>query len=71
MLTCAIVREQITSSERYLHIAAADGAPGFPALVDAIANEFGQRGESLVPIVMDDWNADWDNLYPFSAVSID
>ncbi|KAH9479296.1 Putative endoplasmic reticulum metallopeptidase 1 [Psilocybe cubensis] len=59
--------ENITTHEHYLHIAAADGAPGFESLVEAITKEFGGAGVQSVPVVMDDYNSDWDSLYPFSA----
>ncbi|KAF7370093.1 Peptide hydrolase [Mycena sanguinolenta] len=61
--------ENVTTHEQHLHIASADGAPGFHDLVTAISTEFG--GDSSVtepvPIVMNDYNSDWDPLYPFSA----
>ncbi|TFK64946.1 hypothetical protein BDN72DRAFT_846164 [Pluteus cervinus] len=60
--------ENITSHEQHLHLSAADGAPGFEKLVHEIANQFAVASEqppSLV--VMDDHNAEWDSLYPFSA----
>lgn len=60
---------QITSHERYLHVGAADGAPGFEQLVDDIAANFGVVGAQSVQEDMHDWNGDWDILYPFSAVS--
>lgn len=60
---------QITSHERYLHVGAADGAPGFDQLVDDIAAGFGVVGAQSVQEDMHDWNGDWDILYPFSAVS--
>lgn len=59
---------QTTSQEHHLHLATADGAPGFHSLVTDIANEFAATGSTLVPVVMDDYNSDWDPLYPFSAV---
>jgi len=61
-------RIQITSNEHHLHLAAADGAPGFDSLVQEIVQEFGVSEQLAVPIVMDDYNSDWDPLYPFSAV---
>ncbi len=60
---------RITSHERYLHVRAADGAPGFEQLVDDIAANFGVVGAQSVQEDVHDWNADWDILYPFSAVS--
>ncbi|KAF8885097.1 hypothetical protein CPB84DRAFT_1816896 [Gymnopilus junonius] len=59
--------ENVTSSEHHLHLATADGAPGFHRLVEEIAEEFSATGMTPVPIVMNDDNSDWDNLYPFSA----
>jgi len=59
--------DNITSNERYLHVGAADGAPGFEQLVDDIAANFGVVGTQAVQEDMHDWNGDWDNLYPFSA----
>ncbi|KAJ7768520.1 hypothetical protein B0H16DRAFT_1520063 [Mycena metata] len=60
--------ENVTTHEHHLHIAAADGAPGFHDLVKDISTEF---GGVLAPVptalVMDDYNSDWDSLYPFSA----
>ncbi|KAA1470020.1 hypothetical protein DENSPDRAFT_774128 [Dentipellis sp. KUC8613] len=59
--------EDITTNERFLHIGAADGAPGLDALVAEITAEFGAPGTSAVQEIMDDNNSDWDILYPFSA----
>jgi len=42
-----------------MHLGAADAAPGFKTLVDAIAAEFGETGVEVKKIAMDDWNADW------------
>ena len=66
---------QITSSERHLHIASADGAPGFEGLVKDMIDEFGAphvRGltDVLVPVVMDEYTSDWDIIYPFSNVRL-
>lgn len=62
---------KITSQEQHLHFAAADSAPGFEVLVHDLAQSFGLP-EAPLPqsIVMDDWNADWDVVYPFSAVCL-
>lgn len=49
-------------------MAAADGAPGFPELVTDLAARFGNIYKQSVPVLMDDDNADWDILYPFSQV---
>ncbi|KIJ96005.1 hypothetical protein K443DRAFT_134254 [Laccaria amethystina LaAM-08-1] len=59
--------ENITSQERHLHLAAADGAPGFELLVQDIVKDFGATDVAPTPVVMDDYNSDWDTLYPFST----
>ncbi|KAF8201539.1 hypothetical protein BJ912DRAFT_1019472 [Pholiota molesta] len=59
--------ENITTQEHHLHIAAADGAPGFEHLVQDIVQEFGTTSVDPVLVTMDDYNSDWDSLYPFSA----
>ncbi|KAG6381856.1 hypothetical protein JVT61DRAFT_470 [Boletus reticuloceps] len=59
--------EDLVTQEQHLHIAAADGAPGFVELVHDIADEFGADNVPPKPITMDDYNNDWDSLYPFSA----
>ncbi|KAI0032979.1 hypothetical protein K488DRAFT_48677 [Vararia minispora EC-137] len=59
--------DNVTSHERHLHIGAADGAPGFDALVEDIAAHFGVAGVGAAPEDMNDYNGDWDVLYPFSA----
>lgn len=51
-------------------MAAADTAPGFELLVRDIAEEFGAIGYMPAPVIMDDYNSDWDLLYPYSAVGI-
>ena len=61
---------QTTSLEQHLHVAAADRAPGFDALVHELAAEFGAAGVRPQPIVMDDWNPDWDVIYPVSSVRL-
>ncbi|KAG2046912.1 hypothetical protein BDR06DRAFT_964563 [Suillus hirtellus] len=60
-------KEDLNTREQHLHIAAADGAPGFDDLVHDITAHFGAAGMPPKAIVMDDWNSDWDTLYPFSA----
>jgi len=62
----ALHTENITSGEFSLHIAAADAAPGFKILVDSITTNFGLPGDTAKANAMDDWNSDWDTLYPFS-----
>ncbi|KAF5316325.1 hypothetical protein D9619_006761 [Psilocybe cf. subviscida] len=59
--------ENITSREHHLHLATADGAPGFEHIVDGIVSEFAMPGVQAELAVMDDYNSDWDSLYPFSA----
>ncbi|KAF9454480.1 hypothetical protein P691DRAFT_692720 [Macrolepiota fuliginosa MF-IS2] len=59
--------ENITSKEQYLHISGADGAPGFELLVEDIVKEFSTTDIVPQPLVMNDYNSDWDTLYPFSA----
>ncbi|KAJ7304555.1 hypothetical protein DFH08DRAFT_903357 [Mycena albidolilacea] len=61
--------ENVTTHEHHLHIASADGAPGFHELVKDISTEFGGALSIAepAPLVMNDYNADWDSLYPFSA----
>jgi hypothetical protein len=68
---CADLTTQVTTHEHHLHIASADGAPGFHELVKDITGEFaGLSAVESVPVVMNDHNSDWDSLYPFSAVRI-
>ncbi|KAJ3545708.1 hypothetical protein NM688_g5597 [Phlebia brevispora] len=57
----------ITSGEQHLHVGAADSAPGFGELAYDIAQRFGAPNSGPVPVVMNDWNPDWDTIYPFSA----
>ncbi|KAG8221188.1 hypothetical protein J3R82DRAFT_2753 [Butyriboletus roseoflavus] len=59
--------EDLITQEQHLHIAAADGAPGFDELVHDIADKFGEDDVPPKAIVMNDYNNDWDALYPFSA----
>ncbi|KAJ7289288.1 hypothetical protein C8J57DRAFT_1277230 [Mycena rebaudengoi] len=59
--------ENVTTHEHHLHIATADSAPGFQDLVRDITTEFAGVQTTAVPVVMDDYNSDWDSLYPFSA----
>ncbi|KAH8104118.1 hypothetical protein BXZ70DRAFT_924624 [Cristinia sonorae] len=58
--------ENITSQEQHLHIAAADGAPGFHALAHDIAKEFSTSDVAPASVEVDDWNGDWDVIYPLS-----
>ncbi|EIN06322.1 hypothetical protein PUNSTDRAFT_106562 [Punctularia strigosozonata HHB-11173 SS5] len=60
--------QNTTTLEEHLHIAAADPAPGLETLVADIGAQWGPPGAPAPhSIVMHDWNADWDVLYPFSA----
>jgi len=68
MISIKLLRKfQITTQEQFLHIAAADGAPGLDLLVEDITGEFSTSDLVPRPIVMSDYNSDWDSLYPFSA----
>ncbi|CEL53123.1 putative zinc metalloprotease C1259,02c OS=Schizosaccharomyces pombe (strain 972 / ATCC 24843) GN=SPCC1259.02c PE=3 SV=1 [Rhizoctonia solani AG-1 IB] len=58
--------ENITSGDYTLQLGVADAAPGFEKLVNDVASEFGAPGAKPTLNVMDDWNPDWDVLYPFS-----
>ncbi|KAI0332654.1 hypothetical protein GY45DRAFT_1344453 [Cubamyces sp. BRFM 1775] len=58
--------ENITSEEQHLHVAAADGAPGFHDLAADIAKEFSTPDVTPATVDMDEWNSDWDTIYPFS-----
>ncbi|KAJ7625774.1 hypothetical protein FB45DRAFT_922289 [Roridomyces roridus] len=58
--------ENSTTQEHTLHLATADGAPGFPQLVRDIAAEFAPQTDVLA-VKMNDHNSDWDPLYPFSS----
>ncbi|KAF8655951.1 hypothetical protein AX16_002858 [Volvariella volvacea WC 439] len=60
--------ENVTTNEHHLHLSAADGAPGFEALVHDISKEFAASSDVEPSLaVMNDYNSDWDVLYPFSA----
>ncbi|GLB41442.1 putative peptide hydrolase [Lyophyllum shimeji] len=67
--------ENITTHEHHLHIAAADAAPGFDLFAADVVSDFlaprakvasDDPSVSLMPVVMDEYNSDWDPLYPFS-----
>jgi hypothetical protein len=62
----ALQIENITSGDHSLHIAACDAAPKFDTLVSGIVDEFGAVGQQANLNEMDDWNPDWDIIYPFS-----
>ncbi|KAI0091617.1 hypothetical protein BDY19DRAFT_983891 [Irpex rosettiformis] len=59
--------ENITSGEQNLHVGAADSAPGFNVLAHDIAERFGVPGAPPKYVAMNDWNPEWDTIYPFSA----
>ncbi|KAF8330069.1 uncharacterized protein EI90DRAFT_2923234, partial [Cantharellus anzutake] len=59
--------EDLLSGERSLHVSVADSAPGVLGLVSDIADRFGATGmPDPRAVAMDEWNVDWDVLYPFS-----
>lgn len=58
---------QITSNEQSLHIGRADGAPGFELLVEGIIKDFSTTDILPKPEIMNEYNSDWDALYPFSS----
>lgn len=53
-----------------LHVGSADRVSGMDEFSAAIADEFGVRGVKPKLIAMDDWNTEWDTLYPFSQVRV-
>jgi len=59
--------ENLTTQEQHLHLATADAAPGSKILTNEIANQFGIPDAAPRSVIMDDWNSDWDVMYPFSA----
>jgi len=63
--------ENVTTGEVHLNFAGADGSPTLASLVTEMASKFGEihRGPeyALSSVEMNDWNGDWDTLYPFSA----
>lgn len=61
---------QLASQEQHLHVASADSAPGFVELAHDIADKFGMDQVPPKVMVMDNYNNDWDTIYPFSAVSV-
>lgn len=62
-----VYKENMMTGGQHLHIAAADGAPGFDTLVHAMAEKFGVEGTPPTRVTMDAYNGDWDILYPFST----
>ena len=60
--------ENITSGEWFANVGAADPAPGFEALANELQSQFGIASESQAELkVMNDYNSDFDILYPVSA----
>jgi len=59
--------DNITTQEQRLHVAAADGAPGFEFLARNIATEFSISDAVPTTVIMNEWNSEWDTLYPFSS----
>ncbi|KAG5727720.1 hypothetical protein E4T56_gene20743 [Termitomyces sp. T112] len=67
--------ENITTQEQSLHLASADSAPGFDLIANRVVDDFiydwagstDNASVALVPVAMDDYNSEWDSLYPFSA----
>ncbi|TDL26482.1 hypothetical protein BD410DRAFT_741807 [Rickenella mellea] len=59
--------ENITNNEVHLHMASADGAPGFETLVQDIAKFVGGENAQHESVDMNLYASDWDALFPFSA----
>ncbi|KAF8521632.1 hypothetical protein BU17DRAFT_45701 [Hysterangium stoloniferum] len=63
--------ENVTTGKVHINFAGADGSPTLAPLVTEMASKFGEvhRGPeyALSSVEMNDWNGDWDTLYPFSA----
>jgi hypothetical protein len=59
---------QTTTGSEHLHMAAADPSAGFAALVEELSGQFSLAGVSAEKAEVNDWNSEWDILYPFSAV---
>jgi len=66
--------ENVTTNEFSLHVGAADRAPGLEKIVYDVAQAFGENRalddgtEVKTQLVeMNDWNTEWDTIYPFSA----
>ncbi|GBE89509.1 Putative endoplasmic reticulum metallopeptidase [Sparassis crispa] len=58
--------ENVTSEEQHLHVAAADGAPGFDVLAQSIARDFGVEGMDPTSVILNSWSNYWESMYPFS-----
>jgi len=56
-----------TTGSEHLHMAAADPSAGFAALVEELSGQFGVASISAEKAEVNDWNSEWDILYPFSA----
>ncbi|CDR98784.1 uncharacterized protein SPSC_00911 [Sporisorium scitamineum] len=60
--------ENITSNEWFMNVGAADPAPGFKTLANELQSEFGISTQSSAALMeMNDYNPDFDILYPVSA----
>ncbi|ETS62307.1 hypothetical protein PaG_03384 [Moesziomyces aphidis] len=60
--------ENITSGEWFMNVGAADPAPGFGKLANELQSYLGVASESRAELqVMNDYNSDFDILYPVSA----
>ncbi|EST09337.1 Peptidase M28 [Kalmanozyma brasiliensis GHG001] len=60
--------ENITSNEWFMNVGAADPAPGFRALANELQSDLGIPSQSHAALMeMNDYNSDFDILYPVSA----
>ncbi|CBQ69193.1 conserved hypothetical protein [Sporisorium reilianum SRZ2] len=60
--------ENITSDAWFMNVGAADPAPGFKALANELQAEFGLATQTHAALMeMNDYNPDFDILYPVSA----
>jgi hypothetical protein len=48
-------------------MAVVDPAAGFKSLVESVGQEFAAPGKALERVEMEEHNADWDVIYPYSA----
>ncbi|KIY51748.1 hypothetical protein FISHEDRAFT_36479 [Fistulina hepatica ATCC 64428] len=61
--------ENMTSHEESLNFATSDGAPKFEVLARDIAQHVTpEMADTFTSVVMDDYNSEWNVMYPFSAV---
>ncbi|SNX83965.1 uncharacterized protein MEPE_02673 [Melanopsichium pennsylvanicum] len=60
--------ENITSNEWFINVGSADPAPGFKALANELQAQFGISSQTRAELMeMNDYNPDFDILYPVSA----